>query len=161
MRISNGCAIAISTIGLFTLCEYIFGWNFGIDELLVRDLVTNIASDSGQMGTNTAVNFSLLGISLWLVNEAQSPPKQPQQVKLTWIAISQTLALVAGFIALQAVVGSAYNVRVFYQLSIFTTAMAFQTAVVFMILCGGILALNSVGIASQDENRGWMRAYLF
>jgi hypothetical protein len=91
MRISNGCAIAISTIGLFTLCEYIFGWNFGIDELLVRDLVTNIASDSGQMGTNTAVNFSLLGISLWLVNEAQSPPKQPQQVKLTWIAISPSI----------------------------------------------------------------------
>jgi hypothetical protein len=112
------------------------------------------------MGINAAIDFSLVGIALWLANRQEPQPQQRQhRVKLDSakptlrerIAISQSLALMAGFIALQAVVAYAYNVQVFYQLSIFTTAMAFQTAIVFVVLCGGILALSS--------QRGWMRSF--
>lgn len=148
-RIANGCAIAVSTIGLLTLCEYLFGWNLGIDELLVRDPVATLTSDPGRMGINAAFDFSLVGLALWLTNRQEPQPQQ--RVKLDSIAISQSLALVAGFVALQAVVGYTNNVRVFYQLSMFTTAMAFQTAIVFTVLCGGILALRS--------DRGWMRSF--
>jgi PAS domain S-box-containing protein len=149
-QIANGCAIAVSTIGFLTLSEYIFGWNLGIDELLVRDPVATIASNPGRMGINTAIDFCLVGIALWLANRQEPQPSQPQhRVKLDSIAISQSLATVAGFVALQALVGYTNNVQVFYQLSIFTTAMAFQTAIVFVVLCGGMLALRS--------DRGWMR----
>ncbi len=148
-RIAKGCAFAVSTIGLITLCEYIFGWNLGIDELLIRDPAATIASDPGRMGINAAINFGLVGLALWLANQQELQRKYRIEPGHR-IAIAQSLALAVGFISLQAVIGYIYNVRVFYQLSIFTTAMAFQTAVVFMVLCGGVLALNS--------NCGWMRA---
>ncbi|WP_310484828.1 hypothetical protein [Chamaesiphon sp. VAR_48_metabat_403] len=150
-QIANGCAIAVSTIGFLTLSEYLFGWHLGIDELLVRDPVATIESEPGRMGINSEIDFSLVGIALWLANRQEPQPSQPQhRVKLDSIAISQSLATVAGFVALQAVVSYAYNVRVFYQLSMFTTEMAFQTAIVFVVLCGGMLALSS--------DRGFMRS---
>ena len=149
-QLANGCAIAVSTIGLLTLSEYMFGWHLGIDELLVRDPAATLASDPGRMGLNAAIDFSLVGIALWLANRQEpQPPQWQHRVKLDRIAISQSLATVAGFIALQAVVSYANNDRVFYQLSIFTTEMTLQTAIVFVVLCGGILALSS--------QRGWMR----
>lgn len=152
-RIVKGCAIAVSTIGFTTLTQYIFGWNLGIDELLSRDLVPPIASEPGRMGINTAINFSLVGLALWLANHQKLQPQGQQKYRIELdrrIAIAQSLALATGFIALQAAIGYAYNVRVFYQFSIFTTAMAFQTAIVFMVLFAGMLALNS--------DMGWMRA---
>ncbi|WP_373539304.1 PAS domain S-box protein [Chamaesiphon sp.] len=158
-RIANGCAIAVSTIGLLTLSQYMFGWHLGIDELLVRDPAATIASDPGRMGINAAIDFGLVGIALWLANRQEPQPERQHRIKLDPIAISQSLATVAGFIALQAVVSYANNDRVFYQLSIFATEMTLQTAIVFVVLCGGILALRSVGVASQNENRGWMRSF--
>ncbi len=152
-RIAKGCAIAVSMIGLTTLSQYIFGWNLGIDEVLIRDLVAPIASDPGRMGINTAINFGLVGLGLWLANHQHLQPQRQRKYQIylsNRIAIGQTLALVAGFIALQAAIGYIYNVRVFYQFSINTTAMAFETAVVFIVLCAGILALKS--------DLGWMRA---
>jgi PAS domain S-box-containing protein len=153
-RIAAGCAIAVGAIGLITLCEYLFGWNLGIDEVLIGDLVATIESDPGRMGFNAAIDFGLTGAALWLTSRQD----RLHRVKLDRIAIAQSLATGAGLIALQAVVSYANNVRVFYQLSIFTTAMTLQTAIVFIALCGGILALNSVGVASQNENRGWMQS---
>ncbi len=151
-RIAKGCAIAVGAIALITLCEYTFGWNLGIDELLISDPVATVESDPGRMGINTAIDFCLTGAALWLTNRQEQQPQRQRQhrVKLDRIAIAQSLALVAGFVALQAVVGYVNNARVFYQLSIFTTAMAFQTAIVLIVLCGGILAVHS--------DRGWMRA---
>ena len=103
------------------------------------------------MGINSAIDFSLVGIALWLANRQEPQPHRRQHpVRLNRIALSQSLTLVAGFIALQAVVNYANNERVFYRLSIFTTEMTLQTAIVFVVLCGGMLALRS--------DRGWMRA---
>src|SRR5258708_24140027 len=36
-RIARGSALAVVAIGLATLAEYLFGWQLGIDELLVKD----------------------------------------------------------------------------------------------------------------------------
>jgi hypothetical protein len=64
-RIAQGCTIILSMIACLTICEYLFWWNLGIDELLFSDSVALATSYPGRMGINTAVNFSLTGVALW------------------------------------------------------------------------------------------------
>ncbi|MBW4441255.1 MAG: hypothetical protein KME10_08495 [Plectolyngbya sp. WJT66-NPBG17] len=144
-RIAKGCAIAVSTIGLLTLSQYLFGWNLGIDELLFRDQpISPATSYPGRMGVNTAINFTFIGSALWLFNQ-----RSPQRTKVDRIAIAQGLTAIASLIVLQAVVGYAYNVRVFYKISEFATSMALFTAISFVILGAGLLALK--------RDRGFMQ----
>lgn len=151
-RIAKWCAFAIVTISVLTICEYIFGWNFGIDELLFPDPAALETSHPGRMGINTAICLSFTGTALWLIEwQERRSPNQPQhQVKVDRTTIAQILTTVTGAIALQAIVGYAYNVRVFYHLSQLTSSMAIHTALSLGILCVGILALTS--------DRGFMRA---
>jgi PAS domain S-box-containing protein len=150
-RIATGCAFAIGSIAVLTICEYIFGWDLGIDELLFRDLAAVATSHPGRMGINTAIGFSFTGAALWLIEpRRESPTRLQHQVKIDRTTIAQILTVVAGLIALQSIVGYAYNVRVFYQLSAVTTSMALHTALSLGILGVGILALTSEG--------GFMRA---
>jgi PAS domain S-box-containing protein len=147
-RLAQGCAIAVLTIGALTLSQYALGRNLGIDQLLFQDdPVSSATSHPGRMGANTAINFVLSGIALWLC--AQREKTQPQPIKFDRIKIAQSLTTVVSFIALQAILGYAYNVRVLYQLSIVTTSMALHTALMFGVLCLGIFASKS--------DRGWMR----
>lgn len=49
--ISRVCAIAVTTIAALTLCEYLFGWNLGIDEILFLDSPTSMTTlYPGRMG---------------------------------------------------------------------------------------------------------------
>ena len=150
-RIAQGCAIAIITFTVLTICQYLFGWSFGIDQLLVRDPAAVATSHPGRMGVNTALGLSFTGAALWLIErQERQSSRQQHQVRIDRTTIAQILTTVAGAIALQAIVGYAYNVRVFYQLSNLTTSMAIHTAMSLGILCVGILALTS--------DRGFMRA---
>jgi PAS domain S-box-containing protein len=158
-RIVNGLTIAIAIVALLTICQYVLGWNLGIDELIFSDPRSPATSHPGRMGVNTAVNFGLTGAALWLLNRQdypsdrlrqRQPPRSQQRVRVDTIALAQSLALVVGAIAIQAVVGYVYNVRVLYQLTTLTTSMALHTAVGFVVLAVGMLALRS--------DRGWMRS---
>ncbi|HEY9850650.1 MAG TPA: methyl-accepting chemotaxis protein [Leptolyngbyaceae cyanobacterium] len=121
------CAIAVFTIGLLTLLQYIFGWNFGIDELLFKDARTAVGTASpGRMGANTAVNFVLLGTALFLL------------LKKTKYQLAQTLTIAASFVAFVGLLGYIYSVRSLYGIGSYTQ-MALHTAVAFLILCIGIL----------------------
>ncbi|MEA5514379.1 ATPase, partial [Nodularia sp. UHCC 0506] len=65
LRVSRICAAIVTLIGLLTISQYLFGWNFGIDELLFQDEQNAIfTSHPGRMGFNTALNFFLVGIVL-------------------------------------------------------------------------------------------------
>ncbi|PSM45548.1 hypothetical protein C7Y66_29765 [Chroococcidiopsis sp. CCALA 051] len=76
--IAKICAASVALIGLLTLCQYIFNWNLGIDELLLRDLPKSPANPyPGRMADNTALNFVLLGGALWLL--AIRSPQPPLQ----------------------------------------------------------------------------------
>jgi PAS domain S-box-containing protein len=158
-RIVNGWAIAITIVALLTICQYVLGSNLGIDELIFSDPRSPATSHPGRMGINTAVNFGLTGVAMWLLNRQdypsdrlrqRQPPRSQQRVRVNQIALAQSLALVVGAIALQSVVGYVYHVRVFYQLTTLTTSMALHTAVGFVVLAVGMLALRS--------DRGWMRS---
>jgi PAS domain S-box-containing protein len=152
IRIADGCTMGVIIVALLTICQYLFWWHLGIDELLVRDLDAPATSFPGRMGINTAVNFCLVGVALWLMNRPEQPStSQPaHQVRIDRVTIAQIMTAVAAAIALQALIGYAYHVRVFYQFSVATTSMALHTALSFGVLCVGMLALGS--------DRGFMRA---
>lgn len=143
-------AIALLLIGGLTLLQYGFGWNLGIDQLLFQDApFSRATSHPGQMGVNTALNFVLVGTALWLLQHDRLQANRPQPDRWSAVGIAQILSLMAGLIAVQALIGYAYNVRVFYQFSIFTTSMALHTALTFIVLAVGLLC------ASAD--RAWMQ----
>ncbi|AVH69958.1 hybrid sensor histidine kinase/response regulator [Nostoc sp. 'Lobaria pulmonaria (5183) cyanobiont'] len=131
LLISQVCAIAVTTIVALTLCEYLFGWNLGIDELVFRDSRTSIATlYPGRMGVNTALNFILVSVALEILIH-------PKTHRSYWYA--QIIALIATLISFQALMGYAYKVKVLYGLAPYTTSMALHTAVLFLLLSMGIL----------------------
>ncbi|MBN3907958.1 MAG: PAS domain S-box protein [Nostoc sp. NMS1] len=129
--ISRVCAIAVTTIAALTLCEYLFGWNLGIDRVLFLDSPTSMATlYPGRMGVNTAVNFMLVSVALKILIN-------PKNHRSYWYA--QIIALIATLISFQALMGYAYKVKVLYGLAPHTTSMALHTAVLFILLNIGIL----------------------
>ncbi|MEH2288802.1 PAS domain S-box protein [Nostoc sp.] len=131
LLISQVCAIAVTTIAALTLCQYLFGWNLGIDELVFRDSQTSIATlYPGRMGVNTALNFILVSVALQILIH-------PKTHRSYWYA--QIIALIATLISFQALMGYAYKVKVLYRLAPYTTSMALHTAMLFLLLSMGIL----------------------
>jgi hypothetical protein len=137
-RVAKGCAIAVGTVALLTLCQYLFSWNLGIDQLLFRDLSTASTQFPGRMGENTALCFALVSLALWL-----------REYKTERIdALVQTATVCAAAIALLALAGHAYSVQGFHSFIFYSTSMAIHTALTFLVLCGGILA-------SRTDYRLW------
>ncbi|MEH1920399.1 PAS domain S-box protein [Nostoc sp.] len=131
LLISQVCAIAVTTIAALTLCQYLFGWNLGIDELVFRDSPTSMATSyQGRMGVNTALNFMLVSVALQILIHSKNH-------RSYWYA--QILALIATLISFQALMGYAYKVKVLYGLVPYTTSMALHTAGLFILLSMGIL----------------------
>lgn len=96
-QIARICAITVQVIGLVTLSQYLFGWNFEIPDLLFRNHEIPITPYyPGRMGLNTGLNFMLIGRALELVIK-------PKSERSYWFA--QTLALLACVISGLAVMG--------------------------------------------------------
>lgn len=152
--IAKICAAAVFLIGLLTLCEYIFNWNLGIDQLLFRDLPLSPAMPyPGRMADNIALSFVLLGGALWLlavrspqslfVKETNSPLSPPflRRAGGDRVFLAQTLSLAATVIALLALIGHIYAVEVFYRFIVYSTAMSWQAAIIFLLLSAGTLLI--------------------
>ncbi|MBW4610152.1 MAG: PAS domain S-box protein [Hassallia sp. WJT32-NPBG1] len=128
--LSKVCSGGVILIGLLTLIEYLFGWNFGIDQLLLPNSSPVITFYPGRMGLNTALNFLLLGRAIELIIHQKTR-------RSFWYA--QILTLIAALISLQAVIGYAYKVKVLYGVAPYTTSMTLLTALTFIVVCVGIL----------------------
>ncbi|GAB1541356.1 hypothetical protein NUACC21_40270 [Scytonema sp. NUACC21] len=116
---------------MLTLSQYIFRWDFSINELPQLDFLRVVKIPHWKdMGINTALNFLVLARSLELAS-------QPKTRRSYWYA--QAFALIAALIALQAIVGYAYGVSVFYSFSLQNGGMGLYTAFTFTALCTGIL----------------------
>ncbi|BBD57957.1 two-component hybrid sensor and regulator [Nostoc sp. HK-01] len=121
-------------IALLTIIQYLFGRNFGVDELLFRDTQTPLlTSYPGRMGLNTAANFFFLGCALELLI-------YPKGERHHWY--SQILTLMAGVISLEALIGYTYKIKILYSLFANGTSMALHTVLLFSVLCMGILWSN-------------------
>jgi PAS domain S-box-containing protein len=135
---AGGCALAVLSLGLLTLSQYLFGWNLGIDELIVRDPSEPMAS--GRMAETTAMNFAFTGTALWLLRQKHRHRHQ----------IAQVLMLLVAFFSLLALMGYVYGVEAFYTVgTVRKTSIAWHTALAFLLLC--------VGIVSAHADRGFMQ----
>jgi PAS domain S-box-containing protein len=120
------CALIATLIGFLTLIEYIFSQDLGIDQLLVKDTLTPESSYPGRMSPVVAVSLYLLGIALLLLDQR---PFQRMVDACTIIALLTSLL---------ALIGYAYGIPALYRFFPFAS-IAIHTALIFSILCLGIL----------------------
>jgi PAS domain S-box-containing protein len=127
---AKAVGVLVAVIGLATLAEYLVGHDLGIDQLVFRDALRDVQiTHPGRMGPGTAFAFLLLGIALVLHDLETSGGARP----------SQLLALVAGLVPLQAMVGFAYGVEPLRGLAA-STHIAFHAALGLGLLSTAVLA---------------------
>jgi PAS domain S-box-containing protein len=124
--IAKGCATFAILIGLLTLTEYVFRQGFGIDQLLFKDTPTPANPYPGRMSPVTALNFSMLGFALLILDRR----------RYQWPV--EVFSLAALLISILALMGHAYGVSALYHFSPYSP-IAIHTALAFSILCLGIL----------------------
>jgi PAS domain S-box-containing protein len=142
-RVTQVTAVIVILIALLTLTQYLFGWDLGIDQWLVRD---SAAINPGRMSQITTINFLGLGSALLLICVHR-------------YTLAHLLTLVVGFFALVAFVGYLYNVESLYRIGSFSS-IALHTTVMFIVLCVGVLvAYPTEGVAtylSANSAAGYM-----
>jgi signal transduction histidine kinase len=127
-RLAFGAGAAAGAVGAFVLAE---------DWLGLRLRFLN--SGSGRMEPETALNFVLVGAALALL-----AVKRDSAARL-----AQALAALAILVALAALFGHAYSVKVLFGVTAYTK-MTVSALVSFLLLCAGVL------FARADA--GWMAA---
>lgn len=126
-RLAHACAFTVALLGLLMLSEYFFGWNLGIDQMLLQaSLETAGTSNSARMAPATALNFLLLGLALMLLDTRYSQ----------WLI--QLLTLAAALIALIPLIGYIYGLHFLYTTSLYSNAPV-HTWATFAVLCFGLL----------------------
>ena len=144
-RIAKVCAAITMLIGLLTLCEYIFGWDFGIDQLLFKDKLTPQNAYPGRMSPATALNLFLLGCALLILDSHWG--------NRLYILLTSTAILIAGV----AVIGYLYNVTSLYKFGSYTT-VALHTAITAIVLALGILSARPknelLSMFTNDDAQG-------
>ena len=63
-RLAQASALAVGALGLATLGEYLFGWQLGIDEFLVKDTEAAYNLFRGRMSPISAAAFVIIGSAL-------------------------------------------------------------------------------------------------
>jgi PAS domain S-box-containing protein len=130
-RLAQGGALAVMTVGLLTLLEYVFHANFGIDQLLVRETAgAAITGYPGRMYPITALIFLLIGPAFPLLDVETRRGIRP----------AQFLILLGGALALLGFFGCIYEVFVFFGRTFSFVAMSVPTAVAFLALGAGMMA---------------------
>jgi two-component system cell cycle sensor histidine kinase/response regulator CckA len=143
-RMGMSCAFFATLLSFLTLCEYIFGLNLRIDQLLFRDVSPDGLSVPGRMAPHTAVALFILGCALLLRAVETKRGFRP----------AQFLGLVPAAISLVAIAGYLYSVVSLYRIASYT-GMALHTAVaIFLLSVGVILTPPDRGIAAIVSSAG-------
>jgi signal transduction histidine kinase/ActR/RegA family two-component response regulator len=121
-------AAAVLGVGVATLFEHLSGVNLGIDELLFKEPVGAIATESpNRMGPLAALCFSLLGLARLLIDR-----------RLGERAPSQYLALTVILITSVPLLGYLFDARALYSVGKLT-AVALPTALALWLVSVGLL----------------------
>ena len=136
--IARSCAALVAVLALVTLGEYIFRQDFGIDRLLFQDRETPEAAYPGRIAFTSAINFVLVGSALIVL----SIPTWKDEL------MSQSLALVAGMIALLTLIGYLYDIESLHNVGSLSS-MALHSAISFILL--------AVGICCTHPQKGLMK----
>lgn len=129
--VARGCALFVALIGLVTLAEYGLGVNGGIDQILFPDPATPAVSFPGRMSLITAVDFTLLGLALSLLDIKSRKLYRPAQL----------LAVFVAGIAFLALVGYLYGVESLYKIGPYSS-ISVHTALGFVLLGLAVLFIR-------------------
>jgi signal transduction histidine kinase/ActR/RegA family two-component response regulator len=125
--VGQACAATAAFIGLLTLSQHVFGWNLLIDQLLFSEQPGALATTSpGRMGITASSDFIMFGVAMLLLYRRRA------------VLFAQLLSMVAGFWALLAVIGYAYQAEELFGIARYT-GIALPTAVALSVLSFGIL----------------------
>ncbi len=139
LRTSRLLAAVGGGIGATTLLEYMTGFDFGVDEVLVRDFAAAIVTSSpGRMSPITAASFLLLALAMLAVDRPWRGATR----------LSQTLSLLTPILPALALLGYLYDVPPLYGL-FRGSQIAPPTAACFVLL--------GLGVAALRPTEGWMR----
>src|SRR5574337_1198741 len=128
--VAQVCAAAVALIGLLTLSEYLFGWDLGIDQLLVTEPQTFTESHHapGRLAFVSALSFLLLGSALLLLDVKTRGGYQPAEHVA--VAVSSLVCLI--------LVGYLYGGMAIHQVYPFATVAPY-TAFLFLALSIGVV----------------------
>ncbi len=146
-HIAQACAIIVLVIGLLTGAEYLFGWELGIDHLLIRNdvLTTNVSMI--RMSSATAIAFILLGITLLLLLNTHR------------YFLVQFIALMILGIGLLVFAGYLFSVSSLHSVLLFNT-ITLPTAITFCAVAFAIFLTCShegfIAVISQNNLGGLM-----
>ncbi len=147
-RLLAGCVVLIA---LLTLTEYALGRDLGLDQLVFRETPEQAgASFPGRMGLTSAINFTLLGLALLLLDAKSRREQFP----------AESLTLAAAVFTMAAVIGYFYGVETLYWIVPYVN-IALNAVVAFLLLCLGILLArpeHGVVAAIVSEHLGGLLA---
>jgi PAS domain S-box-containing protein len=126
-------------VSLFTLLEYITGWNPGIDGWLFKDVSqSNRELFPGRMAFNTSICLLFLGIALiYVEREATS-----------LIYLSQILPLLTALLSMIIVLGYMYNSNGLFTIAFFNQMSLYSTITLLILSTGIICYPHSAGFLS-------------
>ena len=128
-RIVSFHALVIMLVGTLSLFHHFFGLDIGLEELLYHEpSLTSGTSHPGLMAPNTALNFLLIGIALFLFTLKRFWRNYLMEFSLIFPLTISLIGLVGYIIGFDELSGPAAYTR-----------MAFNTSVTFIFLCLGIL----------------------
>jgi len=134
------CSGFVLILGALTLAEYILGVNLSIDQLLMEHYITVKTSHPGRMAPNTALCFTLTGLSLQLYLFYS------YRYRLIWLSIIPATIFSLGTIAFLGYFSGVESLYGWGKL----TRMALHTAISFILIGVGLLSL--AWVESKQNN---------
>ena len=122
---ANALASTAAVVGLLSLAEHVFGWDFGIDQLLatVPSAARTVGLRPGLMSPFTAFDSLVLGLALLLLDRKTRRDDWPAQ-----------------FLILGAMIGTVFGLLgLFLESTQSPVSMAWPTAATFFVLACGLL----------------------
>ncbi len=124
-------SLLAAAISLLTLCEYLFGLDLIIDQLIMRASITVKTAHPGRMAPQTALCFLWIGVALIVI-------AKPRRSEFAYL-VSGLLGWMVLAFGLLACIGYLTGWQSAYSWQLFTD-MAVHTAVGFIVLSLGVIA---------------------
>jgi len=130
-RVTTFIGAAVLLIGALTLIEYLFAIELHIDQLFMEHYIFEKTSHPGRMAPNTALCFSLTGLSLLIASL-----KPDYRLTPAWVSTLSTIIIALGIVSL---IGYLVGINTAYGWGQWTK-LAIHTATGFITLGLGIFA---------------------
>jgi PAS domain S-box-containing protein len=127
--LGRAAAFLVLFLGLATLAQHVFGWDFGIDQLLFREAPGAVGTPSpNRMGVPASICFILLGTALLTLDRKIGRGQVPSQ----WLALGVLL------LSMVSMLGYLFGAPQLYGIA-GTTGIALQTAIAVLLLGAAVL----------------------